>query len=76
MTMIVLVVAAVGLFLVWFFALRPRRGGKYAPPLVLDSRVVPIPIVGVIAEFFKSPNSMVKRCYQDYGSCFTIPVRA
>ena len=72
--MIFLAVAALGLILFWFFALRPRRGGKYAPPLVLDSTVVPIPFVGVIAEFFKSPNSMVKRCYNDYGLCFTIPV--
>lgn len=54
----------------------PRfNGGKNAPPLVTSSTVVPIPLIGVIAEFFKSPNTMIKRCYRDYGPVFTIPVR-
>lgn len=72
--MIVYVVVAVVLIL-WWFLLRPRRGGKDAPPLVLDSPVVPIPVFGVMAEFFKSPNTMIKRCYNDYGPVYTIPVR-
>jgi len=63
------------LFLVWFVLLRPRQGGgKNAPPTVVDSNVVPIPIIGVLAEFFKSPHAMIKRCYKDYGTVFTIPV--
>jgi hypothetical protein len=61
----------------WWFLLRPRPGGsRNAPPLVSTSTVVPIPLIGHICEFFKSPNEMVKRCYRDYGSIFTIPVRA
>jgi hypothetical protein len=62
-----------GLF--WVILLRPRRGGPQAPPLVTSSPAVPLPsLLGVLAEFFRSPNTMVKRCYQDYGSVFTIPV--
>lgn len=61
--------------LVALLIISPRfKGGKDAPPVVTDSSVVPIPLVGVIAEFFKSPNTMIKRCYRDYGSVFTIPV--
>jgi hypothetical protein len=71
--MILHVVAAVS-FLLWFVLLRPRKGGKNAPPTVTESPVVPIPIFGVLAEFFKSPNTMVQRCVKDYGSVFTIPV--
>jgi len=53
----------------------PRfKGGKDAPPVVTNSPVVPIPLIGVIAEFFKSPNTMIKRCYKDYGPVYTIPV--
>ena len=53
----------------------PRfKGGKDAPPVVTQSTVVPIPLIGVIAEFFKSPNTMIKRCYKDYGPVYTIPV--
>jgi hypothetical protein len=62
-----------GLILFWFFALRPRGGGKNSPPLV-TSKVVPFPLVGVICEFLKNPNEMMKRCYKDYGQVFTIPV--
>jgi hypothetical protein len=58
----------------WWFLLRPRGGGKNSPPLVTSSSVVPIPLVGVIAEFLKNPNEMMKRCYKDYGQVFTIPV--
>jgi len=72
-TMILQIAAAVA-FLFWFTLLRPRKGGKNAPPTVTASSVVPIPIFGVLAEFFKSPNTMVQRCVRDYGSVFTIPV--
>ena len=65
---------AAGLILFWFFLLRPRGGGKNSPPLVTASTVVRIPLVGVIAEFLKNPNEMMKRCYNDYGQVFTIPV--
>lgn len=60
---------------IWFFLLRPRTGGKNAPPTVTWSTVVPVPIFGVIIEFFKSPNTMVKRCLKDIGPVFTVPVR-
>jgi hypothetical protein len=36
---------------------------------------VPIPLLGVMAEFFSSPNTMIQRCHRDYGPVFTIPVR-
>jgi hypothetical protein len=62
------------LFVLWYVLLRPRRGGKNAPPLVVESSVLPIPFVGVIGEFLKNPNEMMKRCYRDYGQVFTIPV--
>jgi len=62
------------LSLLWFFVLRPRHGGKDEPPLVTSSPVVPIPLIGHIIEFFKSPNDMITRCYHDYGPIFTIPL--
>ena len=65
---------ALGLISFWWFLLRPRTGGKSAPPCVTSSKIVPIPLVGVITEFLKSPNDMMKRCYDDFGSVFTIPV--
>jgi len=65
---------AAALVALWWFVLRPRSGGKGSPPLVTESKMIPIPIFGVIAEFLKSPNDMMKRCLQDYGSVFTIPV--
>jgi hypothetical protein len=68
-------IVVVALSALWFFLLRPRKGGKDAPPVVTESPVVPIPIIGVICEFFKGPNDMVKRCHRDYGPVFTIPVR-
>jgi hypothetical protein len=60
---------------IWFFLLRPRGGGANAPPCVRESKRIPLPFVGVLTEFLKSPNEMMKRCYQDYGPVFTIPVR-
>ena len=65
---------AVGVAALWWLLLRPRGGGKDSPPLVTSSRVVPIPLLGVIAEFLKHPNNMMKRCYEDLGQVFTIPV--
>eukprot|EP00529_Nitzschia_sp_RCC80_P041347 CAMPEP_0113490414 /NCGR_PEP_ID=MMETSP0014_2-20120614/27034_1 /TAXON_ID=2857 /ORGANISM="Nitzschia sp." /LENGTH=480 /DNA_ID=CAMNT_0000384185 /DNA_START=79 /DNA_END=1521 /DNA_ORIENTATION=- /assembly_acc=CAM_ASM_000159 len=65
---------AAGVAAFWWFLLRPRGGGKDSPPLVTSSRVVPIPLVGVIAEFLKHPNNMMKRCYEDLGQVFTIPI--
>jgi hypothetical protein len=60
------------LVLFWVAVLRPRRGNcTNAPPLVTNN----IPFVGVLIEFFSSPNTMVQRCYNDYGPVFTIPVR-
>eukprot|EP00934_Nitzschia_sp_Nitz4_P003321 Nitzschia sp. Nitz4//scaffold169_size48518//7008//8556//NITZ4_007063-RA/size48518-snap-gene-0.57-mRNA-1//-1//CDS//3329538361//3311//frame0 len=63
-----------GLVAIWWFLLRPRGGGKGSPPLVTDSKVFPIPLVGVISEFMKSPNDMMTRCVKDYGQVFTIPL--
>ena len=68
-------VCFVSSILFYVFLLRPRTGGKNAPPTVTSSPVVPLPFIGVLGEFFKSPNTMVKRCCQDIGSVFTIPVR-
>jgi fructose 1,6-bisphosphatase len=58
----------------WTVLLRPRRGGKDAPPLVVSGKSN-IPFIGVLLEFFSSPNKMVQRCLNDYGPVFTIPVR-
>jgi hypothetical protein len=74
--MIAILAAVALLTSFWYFLLRPRKGGKDAPPTVVESSVVPIPVIGVMAEFFKSPNTMVQRCLADYGPVFTIPVRA
>lgn len=56
----------------YFLFLRPRRGGKNAPPLVLSSPVGPL---AMALEFGKGPVKMIERCYHAYGSVFTIPVR-
>jgi hypothetical protein len=67
--------AAVVIALLWISLLRPRRGGcKNTPPLVLTAKNN-IPFIGVLIEFFSSPNTMVQRCVKDYGPVFTIPVR-
>ena len=58
-----------------FFILRPRaKGGSSAPPIVTTSPVCGVPVVGTIVEFGKSPVKMVKRCYDEYGPVFTVPV--
>ena len=61
------------------FFLRPRKAGskyKDAPPMVTKSTVSSVPLLGPAIEFGKSPVKMVKRCYDDYGPVFTVPVRA
>jgi hypothetical protein len=63
------------LLTVWYMVLRPRRAAvANAPPMVLSSPVFPIPVIGVICEFFYGPNDMIRRCYEQYGPVFTIPV--
>ena len=55
--------------------LRPRRAkNSDAPPMVLSSPVAKIPIIGPAIEFGLSPVKMTKRCYEQYGPVFTIPV--
>ena len=56
--------------------LRPRKAGrKDAPPLITSSPVSSVPLLGPAIEFGKSPVKMVRRCYDDYGPVFTVPVR-
>ena len=60
------------------FFLRPRKAAskyKDAPPMVTRSTVSSVPLLGPAIEFGKSPVKMVKRCYDDYGPVFTVPVR-
>ena len=64
----------VGVILVVYLLLRPRRGGPGAPPVVDYSPKYPIPLIGTLIEFFASPNKMVQRCYEQYGPIFTISV--
>ena len=55
--------------------LRPRKAGrKDAPPLITSSPVSSVPLLGPAIEFGKSPVKMVRRCYDDYGPVFTVPV--
>lgn len=73
MTMIEPIILVPALFFVGLlFLLRPRKGGKDAPPMVQSNPS--IPIVGPCIEFGKSPMKMVKRCYDDYGPIFTLPI--
>jgi hypothetical protein len=70
--MIHYVICAAAAVVVWLLFLRSRRSPPDAPPVV--SSKSGIPLVGILMEFFKSPNSMVQRCLKDYGPVFTIPV--
>jgi hypothetical protein len=69
---------AIPLFLLYL--IRPRHAkyantsNKNAPPMVLSSPVAKIPVIGQILEFGKSPVKMTKRCYDQYGPVFTVPV--
>jgi sterol 14-demethylase len=42
--------------------------------MVLSSPVAKIPIIGPAIEFGLSPVKMTKRCYEQYGPVFTIPI--
>jgi len=66
-------IGAAILFGIWL-VLRPRKGGSNAPPCVLSSPVVPIPLIGMALEFGKSPVKMITRCLNQYGAVFTIPI--
>jgi len=54
--------------------LRPRKGGAKAPPMVYSSPLYKIPLIGTALEFGKSPVKMVRRCYDEYGPVFTVPM--
>lgn len=56
------------------FLVRPRHGGNKAPPMVLSSKIAPYPLIGPLVEFAKSPVKMVRRCYDDYGPVYTVPI--
>lgn len=60
----------------WFLLFRARWKGYFTggPPVVCWSPRFPIPVLGVLIEFFYSPHQMIRRCYHDYGPVFTIPV--
>ena len=70
-------IPTIGLLLL-LLLLRPRKahaGVKNAPPMVTNSPVVKIPLIGQILEFGMSPVKMTRRCYDQYGPVFTVPVR-
>merc|ERR1712157_218116 len=50
----------------------PKKVGKDAPPIVTAKSSVPI--LGTALEFGASPMNMVRRCYDDYGPVFTVPI--
>mmetsp|Transcript_29744 Transcript_29744/g.34523 ORF Transcript_29744/g.34523 Transcript_29744/m.34523 type:complete len:493 (+) Transcript_29744:46-1524(+) len=57
------------------YFIRPRFAKQSdAPPMVLSSPVVKIPFIGQVLEFGLSPVKMTKRCYDEYGPVFTVPV--
>lgn len=55
-----------------FFFLLPKRVGKDAPPIVKSTSS--IPILGTALEFGASPMNMVRRCYEEYGPVYTVPI--
>jgi len=62
-------------FLGLLYFLRPRKAHQSdAPPMVLSSPVVKIPLIGQAIEFGMSPVKMTKRCYDQYGPVFTVPI--
>lgn len=71
MLFVAVYIAGAILLAVYLVLLRPRRGGKDAPPLVLSSPLGPL---AMALEFGKGPIHMINRCYNTYGSVFTIPV--
>ena len=57
------------------YFIRPRHAKQSnAPPMVLSSPIVKIPLIGQVLEFGMSPVKMTKRCYDEYGPVFTVPV--
>jgi len=73
-TVLPILYGLIGLILVIYLVfVRPRRGGKDAPPLVDTSPIVAGPF-GMILEFGKSPVRMIRRCYDTYGGIYTIPL--
>uniref|UniRef100_A0A7S2EDL1 Uncharacterized protein n=1 Tax=Trieres chinensis TaxID=1514140 RepID=A0A7S2EDL1_TRICV len=64
--------AVLFLGLLWF--LRPRTKGGNSPPMVTSSPVCGIPLIGPMIEFGKSPVKMARRCYDDMGPIFTVPI--
>jgi len=61
------------ILVLYYVLLKPRRGGKDAPPVVDFSPIVSGPF-GMILEFGKSPVRMIRRCYDLYGGIYTIPL--
>jgi len=70
--MVPLIAIPAVLLLAVLLVLRPRKGGKDAPPMITATSAVPI--FGPVLEFVKNPMAMVKRCYKDYGPVYTVPV--
>ena len=59
------------------YFLRPRHAkGQItnAPPMVTSSPIFKIPLFGQILESGKSSVKMTKRCYDEYGPVFIVPV--
>jgi len=57
------------------YFLRPRHSKHpKAPPMVLSSPIFKIPLIGQILEFGASPVKMTRRCYDQYGPVFTVPM--
>jgi hypothetical protein len=63
-------------FMVMVLSLKGRSNkGSLAPPLVTSSPFFSIPFFGTILEFGQSPVKFVRRCYDETGPVFTVPVR-
>jgi sterol 14-demethylase len=57
------------------YFIRPRHAKRSdAPPMVLSSPIVKIPLIGQVLEFGLSPVKMTKRCFDQYGPVFTVPM--
>jgi len=59
--------------LICLIAILPKKKSADNLPPIISSNVH-IPIVGPAIEFGKSPMKMVHRCYETYGSVFTVPI--
>lgn len=58
------------LFLFLYLTIPRHAKNEDAPPMVKSN----IPLIGTVLEFAKSPVKMVRRCYDDYGPVFTVPM--